>query len=122
MAEAKAWACEAFVEEEGASGVSRCRQGGAGRSHNGLEEQSLLVSAKKVWSMPWRSSPLRPGLEPPATGAMPQGSISLNDGADGGTRTRTPFSRSRFSYHLGFHRRLIGVRGLDYPFAKAFRP
>jgi hypothetical protein len=43
-------------------------------------------------------------------------------GADGGTRTRIPFSRSRFSYHLGFRRRHIGVRGLDYPFAIAFRP
>jgi hypothetical protein len=41
-----------------------------------------------------------------------------------GRRDSNPhsLSRSRFSYHFGFRRRLIGVRGLDYPFAKAFRP
>ena len=33
-----------------------------------------------------------------------------------------PLSRSRFSYHFGFRRRLIGVRGLDYPFALARWP
>jgi hypothetical protein len=33
-----------------------------------------------------------------------------------GRRDSNPhsLSRSRFSYHLGFRRRLIGVRGLDY--------
>ena len=30
--------------------------------------------------------------------------------------------RSRFSYHLGFRRRRLGVRGLDCPFAMAFPP
>jgi len=41
-----------------------------------------------------------------------------------GRRDSNPhsLSRSRFSYHFGFRRRLVGVRGLDYPFAKAFRP
>jgi hypothetical protein len=39
-----------------------------------------------------------------------------------GRRDSNPHShsRSRFSYHFGFRRRLVGVRGLDYPFAKAF--
>jgi hypothetical protein len=33
-----------------------------------------------------------------------------------------PLTRSRFSYHFGFRRRLVGVRGLDYPFALARWP
>jgi hypothetical protein len=31
-----------------------------------------------------------------------------------------PLTGSRFSYHFDFRRRLVGVRGLDYPFAIAF--
>jgi hypothetical protein len=33
-----------------------------------------------------------------------------------------PHTGSRFSCHFDFRRRLAGVRGLDYPFAVAFRP
>ena len=41
-----------------------------------------------------------------------------------GRRDSNPHSpsRSRFSYHFGFRRRLTGVRGPDYPFAIALRP
>jgi len=46
----------------------------------------------------------------------------LVDGADGGTRTRTPVREADFRTTSAFAAASEGVRGLDYPFAIVFRP
>jgi hypothetical protein len=66
----------------------------------------------------------RPRDRSPRTGTSWRGRLPQEPERWCGRRDSNPHSllRSRFSYHFGFRRRLAGVRGLDYPFAVAFRP